>query len=274
MELKGVYSALPFLDAVAQKADVQVGPRVAIIGGGNAAIDAARTVLRRGGKATVIYRRERKDMPAIAAETLAAEEEGAKFIFLAAPHRIIGDDQGRVKAIECVRTRLGEFDSSGRRKPINTTEIQRFDFDSVIFAIGEIPDVDFARVAGVRLRENGKIDVNRFTLETTRPRTYAGGDFVTGASNVSGAMGFGKRAARSIDASLMEADRWKLIQPDFKFDMTAPKEPCPQARHHGHEVAPAVRVLSEVEVVTGLTHEEAFEESSRCLRCDLTVASE
>ncbi|MHB0971463.1 MAG: NADH-ubiquinone oxidoreductase-F iron-sulfur binding region domain-containing protein [Thermoanaerobaculia bacterium] len=274
MDLKGVYSALPFLDAVAQKSEVQVGPRVAIIGGGNAAIDAARTVLRRGGKATVIYRRERKDMPAIAAETLAAEEEGAKFIFLAAPHRIIGDDQGRVKAIECVRTRLGEFDSSGRRKPISTSEIQRFDCDSVIFAIGESPDVDFARASGIRLRENGKIDVNRFTLETSRPRTFAGGDFVTGASNVSGAMGFGKRAARSIDANLMEADRWKLIQPDFEFEMVPQKEPSALARHQGHEVEPAVRVLSEVEVVTGLTLEEAFAESSRCLRCDLTVASE
>jgi NADH-quinone oxidoreductase subunit F len=273
-ELKGVFNALHFLDAVAQKAEIQIGSRVAIIGGGNAAIDAARTVLRRGGKATVIYRRERKDMPAIAAETLAAEEEGAKFTFLAAPHRIIGDDQGRVKAIEYVRTRLGEFDSSGRRKPVATSEIQRFDCDSVIFAIGESADVEFARASGLRVKDNGRLDVNRFTLETSRPRFFAGGDFVSGASNVSGAMGYGKSAARSIDQALMEADRWKLIQPEIEYEQVPPKEPCALARNHGHEVEPAVRVLSEVEVVTGLTLEEALEESSRCLRCDLTVASE
>ena len=115
-ELKGVIPALLFLEAVAKEEAVRLGRKVAVIGGGNAAIDSARTALRMGADVTVIYRRERKDMPAIREETDAAEEEGAKFLFLATPHRIVGDEEGNVKAIEVVKTRLGEFDASGRRQ--------------------------------------------------------------------------------------------------------------------------------------------------------------
>ena len=171
-ELKGVYPALTFLEAIAKGEDVDIGRKVAIIGGGNAAIDSARSALRKGAEVTVFYRRERKDMPAIEEETRAAREEGAKFIFLAAPHRIIGDASGNVKAIEIVKTRLGEYDTSGRRKPVLTDEIQRFDCDAVIFAVGESVDLDFARASGLSLKENGTIEVNRFTLESSRPRFY------------------------------------------------------------------------------------------------------
>ena len=108
-----------------------------MIGGGNAAIDSARTALRMGAEVTVVYRRERKDMPAIPEETEAAEAEGAEFVFLATPHRIVGDEEGAVKAIEVVKTRLGEFDASGRRKPVPTDEILRIECDTVILAVGE-----------------------------------------------------------------------------------------------------------------------------------------
>ena len=251
-ELKGVYPALNFLEAVASGQDVTLGKRVAIIGGGNAAIDSARTSLRKGCEVTVFYRRERKDMPAIEEETRAAKDEGAKFVFLAAPHRVIGDVKGNVKAIEIVKTRLGEYDSSGRRKPIATDEIQRFDCDSVIFAIGETVDLDFCRASGLVLKESGTIDVNRFTLETSRPRFYAGGDLVTGASNVSNAMAYGKQAARSIDLQLTEADRWQSLYPQFDYEQTPPEEPSPNRRHTGHALAAAARVRSQEEVVAGL----------------------
>jgi NADPH-dependent glutamate synthase beta subunit-like oxidoreductase len=121
-ELKGVMPALTFLEAVAKGEAVSLGRRVVVIGGGNAAIDSARTARRLGSAVTVIYRRERKDMPAIREETEAAEQEGAHFVFLATPHRILGEN-GAVKGIEMVKTRLGEFDSSGRRGPIPTEEI-------------------------------------------------------------------------------------------------------------------------------------------------------
>jgi len=272
-ELKGVYPALNFLDAIASGQEINLGKRVAVIGGGNAAIDSARTSLRKGCDVTVFYRRERKDMPAIEEETRAARDEGAKFVFLAAPHRVIGDAKGNVKAIEIVKTRLGEYDSSGRRKPVTTDEIQRFDCDSVIFAIGETVDLDFCRASGLVLKESGTIDVNRFTLETSRARFYAGGDLVTGASNVSNAMAYGKQAARSIDLQLMETDRWQKLYPQFEYEQTPPEEPSPSQRHKGQALPAALRVRSQDEVVAGLDQEQALDETCRCLRCDVKAAN-
>ena len=105
-----MYPALLFLESVAKEERPRLGRKVAVIGGGNAAIDTARSAVRMGAEVTVLYRREQKDMPAIEEETQAAEEEGARFVFLAAPHRIIGDQEGNVKGIEVVKTRLGEYD--------------------------------------------------------------------------------------------------------------------------------------------------------------------
>jgi NADH-quinone oxidoreductase subunit F len=272
-ELKGVYPALNFLEAVAKGQDLQLGRRVAVIGGGNAAIDSARTALRRGAEVTVFYRRERKDMPAIEEETRAAKEEGVRFVFLAAPHRVVGDQKGNIKAIEIVKTRLGEYDSSGRRRPVNTDEIQRYECDSVIYAVGETVDLDFARASGFSLKENGTIAADRFTLETSRPRFYAGGDVITGASNVSNAMAYGKQAARNIDQQLMEASRMSQLFPDILYGMSPPEEPSPNHRHHGHHIAVSKRVSGEAEVVNGIMAEEAADEACRCLRCDIEVVT-
>ena len=160
-ELRGVMPALLFLEAVSKETESGLGKKVVVIGGGNAAIDSARTALRMGADVTVIYRRERKDMPAIAEETEAAEAEGAEYVFLATPHRIVGNRQGGVQAIEVVKTRLGEYDSSGRRLPIPTDEIMRFECDAVVLAVGETVDLDFARASGLTLKENGTIEVDR-----------------------------------------------------------------------------------------------------------------
>jgi NADPH-dependent glutamate synthase beta subunit-like oxidoreductase len=271
-ELKGVLPALNFLEAVAAGREVPLGKRVVIIGGGNAAIDSARTALRRGSDATVVYRREHRDMPAIEEETHAAREEGAKFLFLAAPHRIIGDPKGNVKAIEVVKTRLGEFDKSGRRKPVLTDEILRLDCDTVIFAIGESVDLDFVRASGLTLKESGTIDVDRYTLQTSRPHFYAGGDVVTGASNVSNAMAFGKQAARNIDRQLMEVDRWSKIFPAFDYDQAVPEEPSASRRHTGSTLPVSVCAHAFDEVVLGLNHAEAHDEACRCLRCDVKTS--
>jgi NADPH-dependent glutamate synthase beta subunit-like oxidoreductase len=272
-ELQGVYAALMFLEATARGEEVLIGRKVAVIGGGNAAIDSARTALRKGAEVTVFYRRERKDMPAIEEETQAATDEGAKFVFLAAPHRVIGDPAGKVKAIEILKTRLGEYDASGRRKPISTDEIRRYECDSVIFAVGESVDLDFAKASGLSLKESGTIEVNRFTLETSRSRFYGGGDVVTGASNVSNAMAYGKQAARNIDLQLMETDRWAKIFPSYDYSNQLPEEPSPNHRHSGHVLAANARVRSNAEVVSGFTHEETLDESCRCLRCDIKVAN-
>jgi NADH-quinone oxidoreductase subunit F len=268
-ELKGVYPALPFLESVAKHEKSSLGSRVAIIGGGNAAIDSARTMLRQGAQVTILYRRERKDMPAIEEEIQAAEDEGVKLVYLAAPHRIVGDAKGNVKAIEIVKTRLGEYDKSGRKRPIPTDEVQRFECDSVILAVGETFDQDFCRASGLELKEEGTMVVDRFTYETSRPNFYAGGDVITGASNVSNAMGCGKQAARNIDERLTGDQRWEQLFPEVEYSRQAPGEPSLSRRHTGPYLPAKARAHTEDEVVSGLTPQEALEECQRCLRCDL-----
>ena len=169
-ELQGVLPALPFLEGIAKGEIEETGRRVVVIGGGNAAIDSARTRPPHGRQATVVYRRERKDMPAIEEEVDAAEEEGVRIVFLSAPHRIIGDAKGNVKALEVVKTRLGEYDRSGRRRPVPTGEIVRFDCDTVVLAVGETVDLDFARASGLQISRSGHLEVDHFSLETSRPQ--------------------------------------------------------------------------------------------------------
>ena len=197
-----------------------------------------------------------------------------RFVFLAAPHRILGDAEGNVKAIEIVKTRLGEYDKSGRRRPMPTDEVLRFACDSVILAVGETFDQDFCRASGLALKEEGTIIVDRFTYETSRPNFYAGGDVITGASNVSNAMSCGKQAAQKMDERLMGPSllgraRWDQLFPDFEYSRTAPGDPSLSRRHVAHSVPAALRVRSQQEVVASLDPHEALEECRRCLRCDL-----
>jgi NADPH-dependent glutamate synthase beta subunit-like oxidoreductase len=215
-------------------------------------------------------------MPAIDEEIQAAEDEGVRFVFLAAPHRIVGDAEGNVKAIEIVKTRLGEYDKSGRRRPMPTDEVQRFECDSVILAVGETFDKDFCSASGLALKEEGTIIVDRYSYETSRPNFYAGGDVITGASNVSNAMSCGKQAAQKMDERLMNENlsgeaRWDQLFPDFEYSRTAPGEPSLSHRHEAHAIPAAQRVRSQQEVVEGLDPNEALEECRRCLRCDLRV---
>jgi NADPH-dependent glutamate synthase beta subunit-like oxidoreductase len=271
-ELKGVYPALPLLEMISKAEAVPLGKKVVVIGGGNAAIDSARTALRLGAEVTVVYRRERKDMPAIEEETAAAEEEGARFLFLAAPHRVIGDAKGNVRALEVVKTSLGEYDTSGRRKPVLTDEVRRLECDSVILAVGESVDLDFAKASGLRIKEHGTIEVNRFSLETSRPRFYAGGDVVTGASNVSNAMAYGKQVARAIDKQLMDEDRWEQLFPPLRYDQTVPKETSESRRNIAPHLPVKKRANSFDEVVSVLSADQTMDEVCRCLRCDVKAA--
>ncbi len=267
-ELTGVIPALPFLEAMARGQSVPVGRNVVVIGGGNAAVDSARTARRMGAEVTIVYRRERKDMPAIAEEVEAAEHEGARIAYLAAPNRIVGDADGNVRAIEVVRTRPGEFDESGRRRPVPTDEIMRIECDSVILAVGERVDPDFCNASGLRVKDDGTLEVDRYSLETSRERFYAGGDLITGASNVSNAMGIGKKAARNIDRRLMDRLTPSVL-PEFVYQMEPPDPPSPIGRHTPAELPAAERVGSYVEVSLGLTPAAALDEAQRCLRCDI-----
>jgi NADH-quinone oxidoreductase subunit F len=191
-------------------------------------------------------------------------------VYLAAPHRIVGI-HGAVKAIEVVRTKLGEFDASGRRKPVPTEEIQSFKCDAVILAVGEQVDLDAARAPGVTLKDSGTVQVDRFSLQTTRDKFYAGGDVISGASNVSNAMGYGKKAARNIDQRLMEDKRIPKLSRKWDFDRTAPVHVSECPRRVPGQMPARERVKNFEEVTVGLTALEALDEANRCLRCDIKV---
>ena len=182
---------------------VRVGERVAVVGGGNVAMDAARTSLRLGAKEVyIVYRRSRDELPARHEEVENAEEEGIIFKLLHNPTRIIGNDQGEVAAIECIRMELGEPDASGRRRPvpIPNSEFQ-FPVDNVIVAIGQGPNPVLLRTTpGLELNKWGYIEADPETLATSIPGVFAGGDIVTGAATVIAAMGAGKKAARQMVA--------------------------------------------------------------------------
>ncbi|MEM1587099.1 MAG: FAD-dependent oxidoreductase [Candidatus Bathyarchaeia archaeon] len=196
-DLEGVVHAVDFLRSLALGKQLDVGERVAVIGGGNTAIDAARTAKRLGAKEVMIlYRRSRDEMPAHPWEVEMAEKDGVKFYFLVAPKRIIGKD-GRVKAIECLRMRLSEPDETGRRRPIPIpfTEHQ-YEVDMVVPAIGQV--VETSILPPEIIGKNKLIEVNPITLETNIPGVFAGGDAVTGPASIIEAVGFGKRAALSI----------------------------------------------------------------------------
>ena len=186
--LQGVYSGMKFLSQVNRGEPARIGQNVMVTGGGNVAIDCARVALRLGAKVTILYRREKKDMPALKEEISEAEHEGINFVFLGSPVKVLAKD-GKVNGIEVEKMRLGEFDRSGRRSPESTGEFLTLPCDTVITAIGGNPDSDFLTKTGIKVAKNGTVPVNQFSLQTTAPAVFAGGDVVTGPWTVSDAHG-------------------------------------------------------------------------------------
>lgn len=206
--LNGVFSANEFLtrnnlmDAYRDDylTPVMHAKRVVVVGGGNVAMDAARTALRLGGEVTVVYRRTEKELPARVEEVHHAKEEGIRFMMLSNPVEIIGDDNGWVKKIRCIRMELGEPDESGRRSPVPVPGSEfEVETDAVIMALGTSPNPLIARTtAGLETNRRGCIVADEDGV-TSRPGVFAGGDAVTGAATVILAMGAGRKAAAAID---------------------------------------------------------------------------
>ena len=210
--LKGVYSANEFLTRInlmkAYQPDaatpIQHGKAVAVVGGGNVAMDAARCALRLGAKVTVVYRRTEAELPARREEVEHAMEEGIQFCFLTNPVAIEGDDQGWVKSIRVQHMALGEPDASGRRRPVPIEGSEEdMPMDCVIMALGTSPNpLIKSTTSGLETQRWGGIVVDEATGLTSRESVYAGGDAVTGAATVILAMGAGKTAAAAIDEQL------------------------------------------------------------------------
>ena len=283
---RGVITAVELLRKVNSDEDVEVRPgdSVVVIGGGNAAVDAARACLRLGaGRVIIAYRRTRREMPALAWEVDAAEQEGVELMLLVAPGKILERD-GAVSGIRLVRMELGEPDESGRRRPVESKG-SAFDIpaDMIIPAIGQAPLIGSLRLEGKGVEaDRGLVKVDQGTMATSLPGLYACGDATTGPATVIEAVAAGKRAARAIDAYIQDpdADVRDVVRgfspaptPGSKTisleDLAArvKKEFEKKPAQEMYCLAPEQRRETFEEVETGFTKEQAMAEAARCLAC-------
>ena len=272
-DAKGLLSSLSFLNETAFGRKPSIGPKVAVIGGGNSAIDAARTAKRLGADVTIVYRRSRGEMPAIPDETGQALEEGVKLITMAAPLRVITDKTGKVTGLEVVKTVPGKYDARGRRAPVMTKDTYVVPCDTIIKAIGEKPECQLSESLGLTMTSWGSVKVDPWTLQTSNPKIYAGGDYATGAANVATAMGSGKKAAKVIDRQLTGLDRFEELWPKFDYDHTVPPSSQGGPRNPARLI-PLEQRRGNVEVSPTFTEWQAKAECYRCLRCDIKIGGD
>jgi len=279
-DLEGVYGAVEFLRMVNLGKAPYLGEKVAVMGGGNSAIDAARSSLRLGAReVTILYRRLRGDMPAQEEEIKAAEEEGVKIKYLATPVRFVGEN-GRLREVLCQRMRLGDFDSSGRRRPLPVAGDEfTLKVDLAIVAIGQMPVLPFPGDGdGIRVSRGGLIE----PLPGNRTRVsealiFAGGDAVTGPDTVIGAIAAGKAAAREMDSAIRQRNgEPPFVEPreaEIQIPMEVLETPQgPRSAMPHLDPQQQIRDFSEVEL--GLPREVIVLEASRCMRCDYKTIEE
>jgi len=283
-DAEGILSGIAFLEELGRGRKPELHGKIVVVGGGNTAVDCARTSLRLDTERVVLlYRRTRNEMPANEMEIEAAEHEGVEMHFLAAPIEVITENN-RVKALKCIKMELGEPDSSGRRRPV---PVPGSDFivecDYVFAAIGQNPKGDvFMTDQQDFLPENGEIKLTRWesvivnpdTFESDTDGVFAGGDMVTGAATVIEAVAAGRKAAHAIDGYFTDGiskaeptffnsrkdDFAKVESKDLRYDKKLKEHDMP-------EMAPEKRIKTFEEVELGYTKEMAFEESKRCLEC-------
>jgi NADH-quinone oxidoreductase subunit F len=267
----GVIEAIAFLREYNLTGKAKVGENVVVVGGGNAAVDAARTALRLGAKkVTVVYRRTKAEMPAYREEVEEAEKEGVRFEFLAAPLEL-DLQKGKLAAVRCRRMELGEFDKSGRRRPVSKGA-NDFDLaaDTLIAAIGQtLKTGELFDGVSLKLNERDFIAVDHATGQSSEPWVFAGGDAVSGPSSVIEAIAAGEKAAVGIDQFLTGAVHaaWRTESPvDTAFDSDA--DPVETARAPLSLIPVPRRRGNFDEVESTWSRTVALAESKRCLRCD------
>ncbi|HPN10308.1 MAG TPA: FAD-dependent oxidoreductase, partial [Syntrophales bacterium] len=273
-EMQGVIHGVDYLKRVNLGEKVFLGDKVAVVGGGNVAMDAVRTAIRTGSKDVfILYRRSRAEMPASPEEIEEALEEGIKMEFLVAPKRVVGEN-GKVTGVECTRMELGEPDASGRRRPV---EIKGSEFivpcDALIPAIGQEADLDFVpKESGIAVNKWKNFDVDPVTFASNVPGVFAGGDVVTGPQTVVKAVYAGKEAAVSIDRYLKGEDVAAGRAKDWTkglADKADVSQVTKVSRVKYPHMKPEDRRTNFREVGIGFTEEEAVAEAKRCLACGI-----
>jgi len=274
-DAEGVFGAVEFLRACNLGKGIKVGKKVAVIGGGISALDAARTAIRLGAKkVSLYYRRERSDMPAPASMIKAAEEEGVKIIYCVTPVRVI-TQYGKVTGLELTHMRLNKFDPSGRRQPksiLGSEFIEKAEM--VISAIGRVADLDFLSNLDIE-RERSTVKVDK-AFRTTHGKVWAGGDVTTGPAMIVDAIKAGQTAAQAIDTAIRVSDGegpWKAPAEEvIHIPSMLDEEPAVQSQISMPKAPPKVRRTNFYEVELGYTLDMALAEARRCLRCDAIKA--
>jgi heterodisulfide reductase subunit A-like polyferredoxin len=271
-DLAGVYPGVDFLRDVNLGRKVHLGDRVAVVGGGNVAMDCVRTALRNGSaKPFILYRRSIEEMPANEEEIEECREEGIEIMTLVNPVRIIGQE-GRVKAVECVKMRLGEPDAGGRRRP-ETIPGSNFviEVDAVVPAIGQESDwACLTPECTCRLSDWGTMQVDPLTLQSRDADIFAGGDAVTGPRTVIEAIAAGKQAAISIDRLLQGRDLREGREKEWPAVRDVATEGYDRIpREHMPRLSPQMRTATFDEVQLGFTEEQVRREADRCLSCGI-----
>lgn len=278
-DLPGSMDAIDFLRKVALGEKVDIGERVLILGGGNSAMDAARTAVRLGAKQVrVVYRRTRNEMPANPWEIEEAEEEGVEFLYLAAPMECKGTEDG-VQGLVCQQMELGEPDESGRRKPV-PADMAPFvlEADSIIAAVGQKPDfTPFKGDEAIKLNKYGYMEIDPHTLATSKPGVFVGGDAVSGGGTVIEAINAGKIAAKYIDKYLRGEPVVEDVEDKIKrlaVYLGAQQSAYPLCENVDYGMRQPMPMLPvEVRkhvfdpVEQGYTLDQAIAEADRCLRC-------
>ncbi|HET6430091.1 MAG TPA: NADH-ubiquinone oxidoreductase-F iron-sulfur binding region domain-containing protein [Phycisphaerae bacterium] len=266
-DLPGVWDALRFLREVSTGLLTEMAGAAVVIGGGNAAIDAARTALRLGAEpVTILYRRTRQEMPALPQEIEEAIMEGVRLHPLVAPIEILGE--GRVSAVRCALMKLGPADEGGRRRPVPTGAEEVVRTDHVILAIGQASELDFVTPDGELVITRGRIETHPVTQRSGASDVFAGGDVVTGPATIVQAVAAGQRAAQAIDRFL--GGKGELpITAGFASRRKPDESAAELPRQHPEAIPPQRRRQSFEEVLKEYTVEAARCEARRCLRCDL-----
>jgi NADH-quinone oxidoreductase subunit F len=266
-EAEGVFPGTELLRQLSEGRLPEMGRRVAVVGAGNVAIDAARSLWRYGKEVTIVYRRDKCSMPANHSEIAESEAEQIQFRFMSAPVEVLVNAAGRVRGLKIELMTCGGIDASGRRKPIATGKFDRLDCDAVVVAIGE--GVDNSIVDEISTGRSGTVEINAFTGQTNLPKVFAGGDAVTGPSTAAEAMGMAKKAAASIDEYLMGQKRFDRLFRRFVYRNTIPPHPVKTPKNVSYKLAVKDRNRNFLEVDVGYTGLQARAEVNRCLRCDV-----
>lgn len=269
--LAGVIPGIDYLKAINSGKELPLGNRVAVIGGGNVAIDVVRTAIRKGTKEVfILYRRRREEMPALPEEIREAEEEGVKIHYLVAPKKIIGKE-GKVVGLECLRMELGEPDESGRPRPVPIAGSEFIlEVDSVIPAIGQSIDLScLSQGKDWNISRRGTLVVDPITYATNIPGIFAGGDMVSGPATVVEAIGAGREAAISIARYLQGMDLHEGREKKLPVAEITPQEIKKHPRYHPPKLSVTERIKNFQEVQQGFSEEEAILEASRCLNCGI-----